>query len=93
MTESFFFFRNYSRSSTDYTPVNHYEDYKLPSATSSRTSNAEYLILTTKSTVTVAQGGTGSSTAAGARTNLGIIASTTAPSNPTDGMIWLEIVS
>ena len=48
--------------------------------------------LSSTSVLPVANGGTGATSATGARTNLGIIASTTAPSNPTDGMIWLEIV-
>ena len=91
--KSNFFFRQYSRSSTNYSILSNYEDFALPSVTADRTSYSSYSILTTKSTVTVAQGGTGATTASGARTNLGIIASTTAPSNPTDGMIWLEIVS
>lgn len=88
-----FFFRQYCRSSEDYSLLSTYEDFKLPQTTADRAYSGYYDILTTKSTVTVAQGGTGASTAAGARENLGIIASTTAPSNPTDGMIWLEIVS
>lgn len=88
-----FLFRQYCRSSEDYSLLSTYEDFKLPQTTADRAYSGYYDILTTKSAVTVAQGGTGASTAAGARENLGIIASTTAPSNPTDGMIWLEIVS
>lgn len=46
--------------------------YKLPSV-SSQASDANYSILTSKAAVTVAQGGTGATTAANARTNLGAV--------------------
>lgn len=49
------------------------EAYLLPAPTQGRTSNAGFNILTSKSAVTVEQGGTGATTAAGARTNLGAV--------------------
>lgn len=48
-------------------------------------------LLSSGAAVTVAQGGTGATTASGALTNLGIIISDTQPSSPTEGMIWLKI--
>lgn len=66
-----FLFRQYCRSSKDYSLLSTYEDFKLPQTTADRTYSGYYDILTTKSAVTVAQGGTGASTAAGARENLG----------------------
>jgi len=47
-----------------------YENYQLP-ATTNLSKNAAYSLLTSKSPVTVAQGGTGGTTADTARTNLG----------------------
>ena len=46
------------------------ETYNLPSLTAS--SSTSYNILTSKSAVTIAQGGTGATSASGARTNLGL---------------------
>lgn len=89
-------FRIYSSSKADginYTPISYYEDYRLPTATANRTSNGTYYILTSKSTVTIAQGGTGATSVSGALTNLGIIASAAEPSSPTTGMIWLKLSS
>ena len=54
----------------EYTASGVRECYLLP--TPNATSTSFYDILTTKSAVTVAQGGTGATTAAGARTNLGL---------------------
>lgn len=48
------------------------ERYKLPIVTTGLTKDVWYAILTSKNAVTVAQGGTGATTAAAARTNLGI---------------------
>lgn len=48
------------------------EIYLLPAPTSTNASGDWYDILTSKNAVTVAQGGTGATTAAGARTNLGL---------------------
>lgn len=58
-------FREYT-SGTSY-----WQDFYLPTPDATASGGA-YAILTTKSTVTVAQGGTGADTAAGARTNLGL---------------------
>ena len=49
----------------------YYEDYYLPVASSS-SQNVQYSILTTKTPVSIAQGGTGATTASGALDNLGI---------------------
>ena len=46
--------------------------YRLPASDRTSTTNADYDILTTKSTVTIAQGGTGATTAADAANNLGM---------------------
>ena len=89
-------FRIYSSSKADginYTPISYYEDYRLPTATANRTSNGTYYILTSKSVVTIAQGGTGATSASSALINLGIIASAAEPSSPTTGMIWLKLSS
>ena len=51
--------------------LNRYETYYLPTPDTGLTASKTYNILTTKSTVTVAQGGTGATTAAAALTNLG----------------------
>lgn len=59
-----FAFREYSGSSAT-TLSGYYEQYWLPSCNASRTSNAAYDILTSKSAVTVAQGGTGVTAAVG----------------------------
>lgn len=48
------------------------ERYYLPAADSGLTENTAYDILTTKAPVTIPQGGTGATDAAGARTNLGL---------------------
>lgn len=63
-----FKFRQYSGSSSARTSRR--EDYMLPEPDASRTSNAEYDILTSKSPVTIEQGGTGATTLAGIRENL-----------------------
>lgn len=75
-----FGFREYSRSSSDHTLLSYYEEFELPSVTSDRTSNSTYRILTSKFTVSVAQGGTGAATKSGARSNLGITSGTSLPS-------------
>ena len=49
-----------------------YEYYRLPATTNGRTNSPSYDILTSKSAVTVAQGGTGATTEAAARSNLGM---------------------
>ena len=65
-----FKFRQYSGSSSARTSRR--EDYMLPEPDASRTSNADYDILTSKSPVTIAQGGTGATDVAGAVTALGL---------------------
>lgn len=52
--------------------ASHYEVYILPVTDDNLESNPYYSILTTKNTVTVGQGGTGATSAAGARTNMNI---------------------
>lgn len=66
--------RVYSKKSgtVNRTDGGYYEEYMLPDSTADRTSSSYYNILTDKKTVAVSQGGTGATSAAGARTNLGI---------------------
>lgn len=68
--------------------TNYYELYYLPKVDNARTSNGFYYILTSKSPVTVAQGGTGSTSKSGARANLGITSGTSLPSNGSTGDIF-----
>ena len=49
-----------------------YEQYYFPTPDADRTQSINFNVLTDKTAVTVAQGGTGATTAAAARTNLGI---------------------
>ena len=73
ITSSKTLLRNYSYSSTASTELlTYYEDFSTPDVTKDRTSSATYYLLTTKSAVTVAQGGTGATSAAGARANLAV---------------------
>ena len=67
-----FYIRQNSYNSSSGDNVNYYDQYRLPVVTANLTSNNFYEILTSKSAVTVAQGGTGATAAAGARTNLGL---------------------
>ena len=62
------YFRLYSptASSGSTTYTEHYEQFELPSTNVGRTNDAGYAILTSKSAVTIAQGGTGSTTRLGA---------------------------
>lgn len=62
--------------------LDYYELFSLPSCTQNLTNNKSYTIITTKNltdigTIPVTQGGTGATTAADARTNLGVGASGT----------------
>ena len=69
----FIAFRHYTENSSG--ALNGYmENFALPQPNSDRTSNVWYDILTTKNTITIAQGGTGATTAAGALSNLGAAA-------------------
>ena len=78
-----FTIRLYSYDGTDF--LSTYEQYYLPNADKDLTSNKTYHILTTKKAVTIAQGGTGASSAAQAISNLGITA-TAAELNYCDGV-------
>ena len=51
----------------------YYEGYLLPEPSTGLTKNTNYKILTTKAPVSIAQGGTGATTAAQALTNLGAV--------------------
>ena len=63
--ENRFFFREYSPTSADTTVyTGFFENYYLPAPNKDRTAHAYYTILTTKSLVTEAQGGTGQSSLA-----------------------------
>lgn len=65
-------FRQYSWDSITKAPNNGYEDYLLPAQVEDSSEPHEYEILTSKQAITIAQGGTGATTKANARTNLGI---------------------
>ena len=52
--------------------LSYYERYRFPAVNIGRTSNGTYDVLTTKSAVSIAQGGTGATTASAARKNLGL---------------------
>ena len=68
-----FFFRQYSPKTTAAkTNTGYYEDIKLPVPTAGLASNKTYYVLTTKTAVTIGQGGTGATTAADARSNLSV---------------------
>ena len=74
ITKGQFFWREYSPNSTNNTATtNYFETYNLPNVTTGLTENKSYAILTTKSLITIAQGGTGASSAAGARANLEVL--------------------
>ena len=62
-----------------------YEQYYFPNVDKNLSSNKTYHVLTTKNTVTIAQGGTGATTAAQALSNLGISA-TASELNYCDGV-------
>lgn len=75
VTTGKFRFQQYSGNTTATTSASeYYESFSLPTTAQGLTASADYVILTTKSAVTVAQGGTGATTAADARTNLGAAA-------------------
>lgn len=63
-------FRQFSATASSGTRLNYREDYYLPMTADDLTANKTYSILTTKTLVTVGQGGTNASTASAARTNL-----------------------
>lgn len=82
-----FWFRQYSPTSTGARTA-YYEDYGLPATTIDRTNNGSYSILTSKNAVTIAQGGTGKTTAKEAANTL-IDALDTATANWTDNTLIL----
>ena len=67
-----FQFLQWSYNSNTGARLDNYERFSLPSVQSNLSSNLEFDILTTKNTVTVAQGGTGAYTSSNARRNLGL---------------------
>ncbi len=69
--QSQFGIRMVSYSSSTYKNLAYHEDYWLPSVTADRTANVNYNILTTKSAVTIAQGGTGATNAESALSAIG----------------------
>ena len=83
-------FRMYSPTSTsDTTYTSYYEAYLLPDITVGRTANGAYSILTTKNTVTIAQGGTSATTAGAAANNL-LLGLPTWTANPTDDTYFIR---
>lgn len=56
-----FYFTQYSYASGTYNRVEYYDRYNLPAVAADKIANNTYSILTTKNTITVAQGGTGRS--------------------------------
>lgn len=93
---NYLYFRVYSRD-TDGTFNGQYENYRLPNCRPNRTSVATYEILTSRVKVLVSQGGTGTGTRGaqlgGALANIGCIYSTSEPSSPYTGMVWLKPVT
>ena len=93
---NYLYFRVYSRD-TDGTFNGQYENYRLPNCTPNRTSVATYEILTSRVKVLVSQGGTGTGTRGaqlgGALANIGCIYSSSEPSSPYTGMVWLKPVT
>ena len=93
---NYLYFRVYSRD-TDGTFNGQYENYRLPNCTANRTSVSTYEILTSKVKVSVSQGGTGTGTrgaqSGGALANIGCIYSSSEPSSPYTGMVWLKPVT
>lgn len=96
-----FFFRQYSYAAASAARVAKYESYYLPAVNADRTTNVDYNILTTKNTVTVAQGGTGKASwtqwgvlYASASTTLANTAAGTAgyllQSNATSAPSWIQ---
>jgi len=83
--------RQYSYTTNSTTALTHYDEFKFPETAADKTKSNSYNILTTKSAVTVEQGGTGATKAADALTNLGIIYSSTEP-DYVAGRIWLKPV-
>ena len=79
------YFRQYSYNSSTGAIVDYVEQYRLPAVASNRTSSATYDILTDKNAVTVAQGGTGATSAANARTNLGVYSGTVSITSNSSG--------
>ena len=77
-----FRFLNWSYDSSSKARLDTYEYFDLPTVTADRTSSAGYSILTTKNTVTIAQGGTSATSAAGARYNLSVPAMSLSTSYP-----------
>lgn len=69
-TTSRYIFRQYSRSSSDYSRLTTYENYCLPNTTADLGTSTDYNILTTKSLVSITQGGTGAATQSGAFNNI-----------------------
>ena len=61
-----FYFREYSYNSSTGAAIEQWDQYRLPVVAADKTSNDTYEILTSKSAVTIAQGGTGATTAANA---------------------------
>lgn len=53
------YFREYSHDSTTGDPIEWWDNYRLPSVAANKTTTNNYEILTSKSKVTIAQGGTG----------------------------------
>ena len=91
-TSGRFYFRQYSPTSAG-ARTSYYDQYRLPTTTVGKTANNTYDILTTRSAVTVAQGGTGATTAAGALKNLGVLSKTVTGTPSTAGNLSLGLSS
>ncbi len=84
--DGYFWWRQYSVNSSTGARLGYFENYLLPAVTKDRTGNASYNILTTKNTVTTAQGGTGNTTYTASRLIYSNTATKLASSNiVTDG--------
>lgn len=80
MHGEYYDFQVYSYNSSNGAIKTYYERYVLPRVNADRTNNATYSILTSKNAVTIDQGGTGATSAAGAIANLGAVDLTSAQS-------------
>ena len=83
------YFREYSYNSTTGAAIEYWDQYRLPVVTADKTSSDSYEILTSKSAVTIAQGGTSATTAGAAANNL-LLGLPTWTANPNDDTYFIR---